>query len=75
MKRMNELKGRLQYLTTMASENEHLQEGHLCPGIKISFLVYVMPAIIMVIKLYIVEHIFDMNIIGAETNMKIPKIK
>ena len=47
MKRMNELKGRLQYPTTMTSENKHLQYQ----GIKISFLVYVMPVIIMVIKL------------------------
>ena len=34
-----------------------------------------MPIIIMDIRLYIAEHILDMDIIGAETYMKTPSTK
>ena len=68
-------KNRFQQLKVAILEDKHLQEGHLCPGTKIYFLVYVMPVIIMVIKLYIAEHILEMNIIGAETDMIILNTK
>ena len=51
MKKMSMPRNRFQQLKAATPEDKHLQEGHLCPGTKIYFLVYVMPVIIMVIKL------------------------
>ena len=64
-------RNRFQQLKVAIREDKHLQEGHLCLGTKIYFLVYVMPVIIMVIKLQIAEHILDLDIIGVEEDMKV----
>ena len=68
-------KNRFQQLKAATPEDKHLLEGHLCPGTKISFLVYVMHVIIMVIKLQIAEHILDLDIIGAEVDMRVLNTK
>ena len=70
MKKMSMQRNRFEQLKAATPEDKHLQEGHLCPGTEISFLVYVMLVIIMVIKLQIVEHILDLDIIGVEADMR-----
>ena len=51
MGKMSMPRNKFQQLKVVTPENKHPQEGHLCPGTKISFMVYDMPIIIMVIKL------------------------
>ena len=75
MKKMSMPRTRFQQLNVVTPENKHPQEGHLRPGTKIYFMVYVMPVIIMVIKLYIAEHTLDLDIIGAEADMRVLNTK
>ena len=72
---MNVPGGSFQQLITMISGDTHHQEDHLCPAIKISFLAYVMLAIIMVTKLQTIEHILDREMNGEEIDMKTPNTK
>ena len=59
----------------MILEDMHHREGLLYPSIKAFSLACVTLAIIMVMRLYIVEPMLDIEMNGAETGMKTPSTK